>query len=263
MNDTLAALHEYRTIIDFYKIDNRNILATATEAARRAENSRDFFVQIKNKLNFDVKIITGNGEAYYTALGICKGTTATATASSIPPVLTIIDIGGASTEFIKVQTSPFKILSSISLPVGAVLAAEWEREQSFDFNVDKILTNKELVTYKTEHLIGAAGTMTSLAAMILGIKQDYQDDKVNGFSQNFSAFEAFIKSIEIHSPEYLEQQFSFLGKRAQTITAGGKIACKIGQKLSISTLQTTTFGLRHGTLFQGEILPIHLASYKR
>ncbi len=246
MDETFCALREYKTLIDKYNIEKENIVITATEASRIAKNAQSFFLKIKKELNLDIKIISGIEEAYYTALGICLGITGPTRREQ----LTIMDIGGASTELIRVDTAPFKICSSISLPMGAVRGSEWERDGSFDQKVKNLLAKNSLTAYKTDRLICSAGTMTSLGAMMIGLSTEYSDQKVNGITRAFLEFAAFIETIKTQSPEQLNHQYPFLGKRSTTIVAGAKIALKIGKILSTSQFEITTLGLRYGTLFE-------------
>ena len=245
MKATFHALSEYKKLLDNIKFPVAEVIATATEASRVSTNSREFFSKIKDELGFNIQIISSDGEAYYTALGVV---------SSIgkgPGTIVVMDIGGASTELIRIETSPFKIINSISLPVGSVRATDWKNKGEFDSKITEIL-NKDFSEYYTETLVCVAGSMTALASMYLGQKE-YSDTKVEGMNIPFSTFQDFAKDLRNTSLENLLMLFPFLGKRAPMVGGGSHVAELIGNKLKIDTIKISTRGLRYGTVITGGI----------
>lgn len=245
MKATYEALAEYKQQLEKIKINPRDVLVTATEAARVATNASTFFTKIKKELGFSVTLITSEGEAHYTALGVVSGI------EDQESELVIMDIGGASTELIRIQLSPFKIQSSVSLPVGSVRATDWRKDQSFDQRMESLLS-QDLSTYQTKTLICVAGSMTSLAAMFLGLNV-YDDTKINGLTINFLSFKEFSADLQKTNVENLQLLFPHLGKRAPMVAAGATVAEMIAEKLKIENMKISTRGLRYGTLIQGEI----------
>lgn len=246
IDESFQALSEYRSIIEGHGIDLNQVLVTATEASRVATNAAPFFLKIKDKLGLKVKIINGEGEAYYTSYGVVKGSNVEA------EQVTIMDIGGASTEFISVKTEPFEVLSSISLPFGSVRATDWHRDGVFEQNMFEILSSSKISDYKCKHLLCVAGSMTSLGGMIKGLSS-FDADSVNGTSIGFNQFLGFSERLKEATPEQLVAKFPFLGKRSQTIIGGAMIGQIIGQTLGVQTFEISTLGLRYGSLLSGEI----------
>jgi exopolyphosphatase/guanosine-5'-triphosphate,3'-diphosphate pyrophosphatase len=245
MQATYEALSTYKKLLAKIKFPIKDVVATATEASRVATNSREFFKKIKDELGFTIQIISGEGEAYYTALGVV---------SSVPRSenkIIVMDMGGASTELIQIQIAPFKIMSSISLPVGSVRATDWTKKGEFDSRINEILS-ADLKTYHTDTLVCVAGSMTALAAMYLG-QREYNDEKVEGMKVSFKSFQEFAKDLQNTSLENLNMLFPFLGKRAPMVSAGSKVAELIGRKLGINTIKVSTRGLRYGTVMTGGI----------
>lgn len=245
MRATYEALSDYKSQLEKIKIDPRDVLVTATEASRVATNALEFYSKVKNELGFSVSLINSKGEAHYTALGVISGI------ESNESELVIMDIGGASTELIRVQVIPFKIVSTISLPVGSVRATDWRKNLSFDERM-KLLLDQDFSSYFTNSLVCVAGSMTSLATMFIG-QGVYDDKKIDGIAIDFSAFKQFTADLQKINVENLILQFPHLGKRAPMIAAGATVATMIGEKLKIETMKISTRGLRYGTLIQGEI----------
>ena len=245
MDLTYKALEHYRDELIKINFNPKNTIVTATEAARVAKNSKTFFDLVKENLGFEIKIITGEQEAYFTAMGVASGT------SKGLATCTIMDIGGASTEFIKLQMNPLKVLTSISLPVGSVRATDWNKEKVLDLKMKNILDN-DLSVYQTETLVCVAGSMTSLASMFLG-KKIFNDKEIDGLVINFNEFVKFADDLQGVNKEELLLNFPFLGKRAEMVAAGARVAKMLGEKINIKKIQISTRGLRYGVLVNGGI----------
>jgi len=246
MEDTSKALTEYVELIDKHNIQRSEVIMTATEASRVASNAKSFFDSIEKELGLKVTIISSEGEAHYTAFGVISGSESTMTN------LTIMDIGGASTEFIKVASDPFEIIDSISLPFGSVRATDWISEGVFEEKMNEIISSSRLIDFKTDHLFCVAGSMTSLGGMIKGLKE-FKPDEVNGTKVSFDQFLEFKEKINNTTPEDLELKYPFLGKRARSIVGGARLGEKVGNLLGIHTFEISTLGLRYGSIYAGEI----------
>lgn len=246
MQETYQALSEYVEIIDRHGIKRSDVIMTATEASRVATNAQDFYKRVSENLGLSVSLINGDGEAFYTAYGvICGSDTKVAE-------LTIMDIGGASTEFIKVKSEPFEVCDSISLPFGSVRATDWISQGCFDSKMNAIIGESRLSEFKTKHLFCVAGSMTSLGGMIKGLKE-FNPTEVNGTKISFSEFLGFKNKINEATPDKLVEEYPFLGKRARSIAGGARLGEKVGSVLGIETFEISTLGLRYGTLYAGGI----------
>ena len=245
MQATYEALNEYKKLLDKIKFPINEVIATATEASRVSTNSREFFRKIKDELGFNIQIISSDGEAYYTALGVVSSI------GKSEGKTVVMDIGGASTELILINTDPFKILKSISLPVGSVRATDWKKENEFDTKIYDIL-EQDISDYNTETLVCVAGSMTALASMYLG-QREYSDTKIEGMTISFKSFQNFVRDLQNTTVENLLMLFPFLGKRAPMVAAGSHVAELIGSKLKIDLIKISTRGLRYGTVLAGGI----------
>ncbi|MDO9181468.1 MAG: hypothetical protein Q7U04_03625 [Bacteriovorax sp.] len=244
MKATYEALLDYKNQLLKIKINPQAVIVTATEAARVARNSPEFFLKIKNELGFEIQIISSEAEAFYTARGVASGHNDVST-------VVIMDIGGASTELIKVELRPFKIIDSISLPVGAVRANDWIQGNIFDQKMEEIFSHN-LNFYKTKSLLCVAGGMTSMAAMYLGLKE-FSAEKIEGLTISFNSFKLFSLDLQKTNKENLLLLFPFLGKRVEVIAAAAKVAILFSEKLNIEEIKISSRGLRYGTLLAGEI----------
>lgn len=172
----------------------------ATEACRTAHNGESFIKRVTEETGLDLEIITPEREA---ALAV----------SGCAPLLDrdcdgamVFDIGGGSTELVWLDLEPLKnggsepkILTWTSLPFGVVTLAETYLDSPPKTQEDEIALFDELVgrvrteidnfkgahdqraLYDTDkaHLIGNSGTVTTLAAVHLGLRA-YDRRKVDG-----------------------------------------------------------------------------------
>ncbi len=245
MRATFDALSSYKTLCKKHGIPASSVLVTATEASRVAENAKEFFKKINSELGFETKIISAKGEAYYTALGVVSSL------SQKNGSIVVMDVGGASTELIKINLKPFSIVSSVSLPVGSVRAMDWRNTGIFEEKMNGLLAT-DLNNYHAESLICVAGSMTSLATMYLGLRA-FEAEKIEGMKVSFENFVQFSNDLQKTNLENLNMLFPFLGKRAPMIGAGALAAQQIAGKLKVKNIVISTRGLRYGTLISGGI----------
>ena len=235
MADTLEALKNCCDIIKKYGLKPMEVLVTATEAARVAINAKDFFRDIDEKLGLRICVITAEGEAYYTFRGVIQ--------NDIDNTTVIMDIGGASTELIKVSGK--RLEKMMSLPIGSVRGSEGKIKG----RTESILMERrtEMACFQTSQLVGVGGTMTSLAAISKDMK-NFEREKIEDYTIDDFDLKNCVFRIEGFSEEQLHKKFPFLGKRVKSIKEGGRLALAIGSILGVQGWKVSTRGLRYGTI---------------
>ncbi len=248
MDATYEAIKSYAEECDEHGIPRENIIATATEASRVAQNAHDFFEKIKIELGVNIQAITSQAEAYFSTKGILFNS------SFDSEIITIMDIGGASTELIKVNTKTFNILESISMPVGAVRASQWLADGLFVQNLQKIFLDftAEIDKFQSKDLYCVAGTVTSLGNMHLQHKEFVEDD-VHGLILKPEDIDLLFKKYSAYSPEQFLELFPFLQKRSNSICGGLHLVYHIVHRLLVKEITISTYGLRYGTILEGKI----------
>jgi exopolyphosphatase/guanosine-5'-triphosphate,3'-diphosphate pyrophosphatase len=165
-----------------------------------------------------------------------------------------MDIGGASTELIKVNTKNFQIQKTISMPVGAVRATQWLNDGVFVQGLQKIfLDNRtEIDEFQTRELFCVAGTMTSLGNMHLQ-RKEFEEDDVHGLVLKTEDVDNLFKKYSDTTPEASLEEFPFLQKRSQNIRGGLHVAYHFIHRLLAREITISTYGLRYGTILEGKI----------
>jgi exopolyphosphatase/guanosine-5'-triphosphate,3'-diphosphate pyrophosphatase len=248
MEATYDAIKAYAEECDKHGIDPASIIATATEASRVAQNSSEFFDKIKTELKVTILTITPQAEAYFSTKGILFNS------KFDSEIITIMDIGGASTELIKVNTKTFSILETISMPVGAVRASQWLEDGLFVQNLQKIFLDFriEIDKFQSKDLYCVAGTVTSLGNMHLMHKEFVEDD-VHGLTLKAEDVDSMFKKYSEFTPTEFLEIFPFLQKRSNSIRGGLHLVYHIVHRLLVKEITISTYGLRFGTILEGKI----------
>ncbi|MEE3078828.1 MAG: hypothetical protein VX341_05790 [Bdellovibrionota bacterium] len=245
MKDTLEALEAYSDVCKKFNILPSEVVMTATEASRVAKNAIDFYDEVEKRIGFKVDLISGEQEAYYTALGVSL------MSPSNDNEIVIMDIGGASTELVKVRLNPFSILETVSTAVGSVRATDWLEHESFDENIIEATKNLKFENYKKRPLVCVAGSMTSIA-MMLSDKKEFDAGFINSLKTNSEVYIKETSPFMEESKESLEGRFLFLGKRIDSIVGGIKTSQFFINNLRPREISFSTYGLRYGTLLSGD-----------
>ena len=159
------------------------IVATATAALRNAKNQKEVLNRIRQECGVDFQIISGEDEAYYTALGISNRLQKL----NIEDPFVFIDIGGGSTEIGFFGKDNF---ISKSFDVGIVsISQKYSSIEGIRGVLPKLFADaKEFMRdarsglgFRPSLFCATAGTPTTIAALKLGMNhKNYDPTKVNG-----------------------------------------------------------------------------------
>ncbi|MDX6397578.1 MAG: exopolyphosphatase / guanosine-5-triphosphate,3-diphosphate pyrophosphatase, partial [Gaiellaceae bacterium] len=136
-------------------------LCIATSAVRDAENGEAFLGEIEWSYGFTTRLLTGDEEAELTLRGI----------GAVEPGTLVVDIGGGSTE---IQVAGADVRTS--LDVGCVRLTE-----RFGEDVEAIRAHVRalLPEARVTNAVGVAGTVTTIAALDLGLAE-YDPERIHG-----------------------------------------------------------------------------------
>jgi exopolyphosphatase / guanosine-5'-triphosphate,3'-diphosphate pyrophosphatase len=197
---TLEVLREYRGELD--ELGVKRARATATSAARDADNGADFFGPATDVLGFEPELIPGNEEARLSFLG------ATAQLSEPSPYL-VVDIGGGSTEFVVGTREPEGL---ISVDTGSVRLTEQyltsDPPEPEELSAAQSVVRDHLADVEravpavreAATLVGLAGTITTVAAIELGLPE-YDSDKIHHFRLTKAAAEDVFRTLATENAE--------------------------------------------------------------
>jgi len=172
-------LSDYRRTLE--TLGAERTLAIATSAFRDAENGEAFLGEIEWSYGFVTKLLSGHEEALLTYRGVTFE-------RRLNAGTVIVDIGGGSTELVAGEADGVRWHDS--LDIGSVrlterfLHADPPLPQELDAcasAVRALLSERvpDEIREAVGSAIGVAGTMTSIAALALGL-DEYDRDRVHG-----------------------------------------------------------------------------------
>jgi exopolyphosphatase/guanosine-5'-triphosphate,3'-diphosphate pyrophosphatase len=244
----LKALHQFREVLEALKVGR--VRAVATSVFREAGNAKPFLLQASNTLGFPIEIISGEEEARLTLKGALMGLRLS---KGI-----LFDIGGGSTEYVRFQSqTPIRLLSTT---LGVVKLAETflchdpptQREMQDLWTYVRRATEKtkEQLGEEAWPLIGTAGTVTTLAAIDMGLSV-YQHDKVHGYLLDKKKIEHML-SLFLSRTKH--ERLGILGLeegREDLIIPGTVITLVTMESWDQEILTVSDLGLREGVLLDG------------
>jgi exopolyphosphatase/guanosine-5'-triphosphate,3'-diphosphate pyrophosphatase len=192
---TLSVMGDYRRIMDRYEVAGVRIAATS--ASRDAANRNDFFGPATEILGAAPELISGSEEAQLSFDG------ATADLPPIDGRTLVVDIGGGSTEF---ALGTAHLEGSLSVDMGCVRMTEKFLEH--DPPLPEELSNALSVVEQhlddvsrevpgageADRFIGLAGTVTTVAAVELGLAE-YDRDAIHHFVLTRDAAEDVFRTL--------------------------------------------------------------------
>jgi exopolyphosphatase/guanosine-5'-triphosphate,3'-diphosphate pyrophosphatase len=219
---TLDALRDYRRVMDSVG-GVEAVRATATSAARDATNRDDFFAPAAEILGTELELLSGDEEAALSFLGA----TTELNGAAEPPYL-VVDIGGGSTEFVVGTTEPE---GKLSVDIGCVRITEaWlhsdppaaeELSQAVHVVREHVLdVIREVPGVKSARtLIGLAGTVTSVAAIELGLAE-YDATRIHHSRLSRASVEDVFRTLATETAEERRHNPGLEAGRVDVIVGG-------------------------------------------
>ena len=231
----------------------------ATEACRRAANGQGFLDRVKTETGIELEIIDPGEEAGL-ALAGCTPLIDPECRHAL-----VFDIGGGSTELIWVEVVPGedpRVLGWTSLSCGVVTLTE--RHGGDEISPDTYDDMVQFVTgllhdFEAEHnirdaiqadkahLLGTSGTVTTLAAVHLGLPR-YDRARVDGVWVDVAALDDVAEGLRGMSFEQRARNPCIRRARADLVVAGCAIMDAITGMWNMDRLRVADRGLREGML---------------
>ncbi|ADN08736.1 Ppx/GppA phosphatase family protein [Sulfurimonas autotrophica] len=236
MQRTFDALSDFIQISNSFKVNK--LLCVATSALRDAPNKKDFLQKVKQKLKLNIKIISGEKEAYFGAIACANLLPQQHNALSI-------DIGGGSTELAYIDKN------NVSHPLSLKLGTVRLKELYFDSNdikgavkyIDKQL--EMLPIEKINTLIGIGGTFRAISNSIMK-RTTYPLNKLHAYEYDATTLKQFIEEL-LHTKNNKELKNLFIdNNRFDVIKPGTLILQRVLKKINISKIITSGVGVREG-----------------
>ena len=222
------------------------VLAGATMAARLAADGPAFLAEAARRYGWETRLLSGEEEARLTATGVLTAL------RPVPPETLIFDIGGRSTEFIAVTEGV--IGRGLSLDLGVVglteahLAAPARPGQlaAVAEAVRAALAAADFSFVPAgQILVGTAGTVTTMAALLLGL-WTYDPERVNNARLARPALAGLLAELAPLPEDRRVADYGLHPRRADALPAGLVLALEIMDHFQRPELVVSDNGLLEG-----------------
>jgi len=189
------------------------IVAVATEGLRMADDADAFLGPANEALGIPIRLISGDEEAALMLRGV----------GEIEPGTLVLDIGGGSTELVTLH-------SRTSLDVGAVRLTERylhsDPPTGDELEACAQYVRTVLPPLDATSAVGVAGTITTLAALDLGL-DEYDRERVHGHQLSLAGVERQLERLAALPLEQRREVPALEPERAPVIVAGAVIAREV------------------------------------
>ena len=246
---TLAALREYRSVMDRQGVERVRI--TATSAARDAANADVFFDAAEAVVGTRPELLSGLEEGRLSFRG------ATAELDVADGPFLVFDIGGGSTEF---AFGSEEATSAMSLDIGCVRLTEKyiEADPPLPEELLACLSITEAYlddvarempeSFGARTFVGLAGTVSSAAMVEIGLPA-YDRDQVHHFRLTRAAAEDVYRTVAMESRSDRAHNPGLEPGRVDTIVAGMSILVRIMRYFGIEEVLVSEADILDGLAF--------------
>ncbi|MGB0901036.1 Ppx/GppA phosphatase family protein [Halocynthiibacter sp.] len=260
--------------------DVRRMRLVATEACRRARNSRDFIRLVKRETGLNLEIIPPEEEARLAVISCAP------LVHQKTDQLLVVDIGGGSTELVWIDLSETaaadrsnailavqkglkrqsssrygeKVIDWISVPLGvATLRDQFDDVEDdegrfalmswfFEEKLQSFTPYDRLHQRDGFQIVGTSGTITTVAASHLGLTR-YDRNMVDGLEMNSDEIDRVIHGYLQLGPGGRRRDPRIGRDRAALIMSGSAILQALMRVWPTNRLSVADRGLREGLLY--------------
>lgn len=223
------------------KADGASVLAVATAAVRKAQNSAGFCREVEKRTGIAINVISGETEALFDFKGAMDG---------LPQVADclITDTGGGSTELILVKER--RQLAKVSISVGAVSLYE---NFGNDYRAAERMIEEKLKEAELSDnigripVVGLGGSVCAAARTDMLLTDGKTNGEIHGYEIPANRLNTLLGSLEDKTPQEREKLGIEKG-RADTICYGLLPTAVIMRQIASPRLIVCRYGLREGIL---------------
>jgi len=225
------------------------VLVKCTNAFRLAKNGNEILVTLKEIFGWNFKIISGEEEAFLSFIG-------TIVPEYLNTKVTLIDIGGGSTEIISGNTDSIEFVNSFQ--IGIVSCFEKfvrgntikSATNEIETDIKEIIHKKKIIIDKTSKVISISGTPTTIACILSGIK-DYDEKIIENFSLKLNVLKETENLLANMTSSEIKNTFGKIVEGREDLLSTGVIILRSLMELfEINEIIVSGKGLRFGTIIQ-------------
>lgn len=240
-------LSDYRRAAEAHGAERT--LLVATSAVRDAENGEAFLGEIEWSYGFATRLVSGDEEARLTFRGVAAG-------GAVADGALVLDVGGGSTELISADWHTSLDVGSVRL-TERLLPSDPPTEEELDecaSAVSSLLAERVPDGLVPRRLIAVAGTVTSLAALDLGL-DEYDRERVHRHRLAISAVDEQLARLAALPVAERRRVPALEPERAPVIVAGAVIVGEALRHFRLDELEVSEHDILDGIALEAAGLP--------
>ena len=254
-----APIARVRNVLTDFRLEAEQLgaertLAVATSAVRDAENGEAFLGEVEWSYGFKTRLLSGDEEAQLTFRGASTG-------RDVAHNTLVIDIGGGSTELVVGGTVRLSFHDSLNM--GGVRLTErfLHSDPPTKGELDacsaaahELLAQVVPRDVRPLSAIGVAGTITSIAALDLGLAE-YDPDQVQGHRLSAEGVRAQLDRLAALPLAERRKVPALDPDRAPVIVAGTVILAEVLDHIGLEGLEASVHDVLDGAALEAAELP--------
>ncbi len=226
------------------------IVACGTSALRDSQNRDDLIRRIRQELEIEIEVMSGDEEARWSFLG------AVSEFQGDRNRFAVIDVGGGSTEITIGTTNEVQVRES--LDIGCVRLTERilqsspptvkELEEATRV-VRQSVRSLNPIDSKVYDLVGVAGTVTTLAAADQNLKE-FDVEKIHGYILSLDRITSIYETMRTQTFNEIASSPIIPAERADVLLAGILILLEFMSCFRFEKIKVSSRGLRYGLVLR-------------
>jgi exopolyphosphatase/guanosine-5'-triphosphate,3'-diphosphate pyrophosphatase len=235
------ALTDYRRTLE--SLGAERTLAVATSAVRDAENGEAFLGEVEWSYGFTTQLLSGDEEAELTRRGVDP-----------EPGTLVVDIGGGSTELIVDDFHTSLDIGSVRYTERFIHTDPPDPHELDECGRTAHAILEERARIKAQHAIGVAGTVTTLAALDLGLEH-YDRERVHRHRLTTAAARTQLAHLAALPLQQRRALPAVEPERAPVIVAGAVILVSILDHFGLDEIEVSERDILDGIALAAAELP--------
>ncbi|GAA0634081.1 Ppx/GppA family phosphatase [Brevundimonas lenta] len=233
----LTALKRFAAVID--GVQPAHTFVAATAAVREAEDGRAFCDRVAAETGLRIRILSGEEEARYAALGVLAG---------IPDAEGVVaDLGGSSLELTRVEGGT--VGRGVTLPLGPFAMGDQKGDDT-DRRRAAIASRLEPANaYRTDTLYAVGGAWRTLAQVHMDVT-GYPLHVVHQYAMSAADVRETARLIARQSKASLEKWPGLSKKRAETLPHAALVLEGLIERLGLKRVMLSAWGVREGLVYE-------------
>jgi exopolyphosphatase/guanosine-5'-triphosphate,3'-diphosphate pyrophosphatase len=232
----IVALRRYRAVLDGWGAED--VTAAATAAVREAADGPNFLKRVREETGLEVRVLTGDEEARYAALGVIAGQ---------PDAHGVVgDLGGSSLELVRLNGAGPE--DGATLPLGPFALGA---PRTLDVDRTRRIVEDALAPhanrFATRHFHAVGGAWRNLALFHMELA-DYPLHVAHQYEMSPADAQDVARLIARQSRASLERMQGLSKKRLETLPYAAVVLDELIDLLGVERVIVSAFGVREGLL---------------